>query len=51
MALTPCDGGDGLSPAEVGVNLLQGNITSLECYAVVNAVNSALPGCFLPFHN
>ena len=40
-----------LSPAEGGVYLWQGDITTLEVDAIVNAANSALLGCFQPLHN
>ncbi len=40
-----------LSPAEYGVYLWQGDITTLEVDAIVNAANSALLGCFQPLHN
>ena len=42
---------DGLSPAEDGIYLWQGDITTLECDAIVNAANSQLLGCFQPLHN
>ena len=40
-----------LMPVEDGVYLWQGDITTLECDAIVNAANSALLGCFQPLHN
>ena len=40
-----------LSPAEDGVYLWQGDITTLEVDAIVNAANSALLGCFQPLHH
>ena len=40
-----------LTPVEEGIYLWQGDITTLECDAIVNAANSALLGCFQPLHN
>ena len=40
-----------LTPAEDGVYLWQGDITTLACDAIVNAANSGLLGCFQPLHN
>ncbi|MBP5767225.1 MAG: protein-ADP-ribose hydrolase [Clostridia bacterium] len=40
-----------LVPASKGIYLWQGDITTLECDAIVNAANSALLGCFRPMHN
>ena len=40
-----------LTPVEDGVYLWQGDITTLECDAIVNAANSALLGCFQPLHD
>lgn len=39
-----------LSPVLPGIYLWQGDITTLECGAVVNAANSRLLGCFAPCH-
>ena len=40
-----------LKPVEDGVYLWQGDITTLECDAIVNAANSRFLGCFQPLHN
>ena len=40
-----------LTPAEDGVYLRQGDITTLECDAIVNAANSQMLGCFQPLHS
>lgn len=34
----------------VKVSLWQGDITTLEIDAIVNAANSQMLGCFIPFH-
>lgn len=39
-----------LTPVKPRVYLWQGDITALECGAVVDAANSALLGCFCPCH-
>jgi len=40
-----------LEPAEPGLYLWQGDITTLECDAIVNAANSGMTGCWQPCHN
>ena len=40
-----------LKPIEDGIYLWQGDITTLECDAIVNAANSQMLGCFQPLHN
>jgi len=40
-----------LTPVEVDLYLWQGDITTLECDAIVNAANSGMLGCFRPLHN
>ena len=40
-----------LTPVEKGIYLWQGDITTLECDAIVNAANSQMLGCFQPLHN
>ena len=40
-----------LTPVEDGIYLWQGDITTLECDAIVNAANSQMLGCFQPLHN
>ncbi len=40
----------GLTPAEPGIYLWQGDITTLKCGAVVNAANSGMTGCYAPCH-
>ena len=39
-----------LEPIQSGIYLWQGDITSLRCDAIVNAVNSRMLGCFRPGH-
>ncbi len=41
---------DSLQPAEPGIYLWQGDITTLRCDGIVNAANSQLLGCFVPNH-
>ena len=40
-----------LTPVEDGIYLWQGDITTLECDAIVNAANSGMTGCYVPCHN
>ncbi len=40
-----------LKQIEEGINLWQGDITTLKCDAIVNAANSGLTGCYIPCHN
>ena len=40
-----------LTPVEDVIYLWQGDITTLECDAIVNAANSQILGCFQPLHN
>ena len=40
-----------LTPIEEGIYLLQGDITTLRCDAIVNAANSGMTGCYQPCHN
>lgn len=40
-----------LSPIQEGISLWRGDITTLECGAIVNAANSGLTGCYQPCHN
>lgn len=39
-----------LSPAEDGLYLWQGDITTLRCGAIVNAANARMTGCYQPLH-
>ena len=39
-----------LSPVQEGIYLWRGDITTLECGAIVNAANSGMTGCYLPNH-
>lgn len=40
-----------LSPVQEGIYLWRGDITALECGAIVNAANSGMTGCYQPCHN
>lgn len=40
-----------LSPLQDGIYLWRGDITTLECGAIVNAANSGMTGCYQPCHN
>ena len=40
-----------LTPVEDDLYLWQGDITTIECAAIVNAANSQMLGCFRPLHN
>jgi UPF0189 protein in tap1-dppD intergenic region len=39
-----------LTPAEEGIYLWQGDITTLRCDAIVNAANAGMTGCYVPCH-
>lgn len=39
-----------LSPVQPGLYLWQGDITTLNCDAIVNAANSGMTGCYAPNH-
>ena len=39
-----------LTPIQLGLYLWQGDITTLKCDAIVNAVNSGMTGCYIPNH-
>ena len=40
-----------LHPIQEGIYLWRGDITPLECGAIVNAANSGMTGCYQPCHN
>lgn len=40
-----------LKPVQEGIYLWQGDITALECDAIVNAANSGMTGCYVPNHH
>ena len=39
-----------LTPMQPGLYLWQGDITTLQCDAIVNAANSGMTGCYVPNH-
>lgn len=39
-----------LQPVRDGIYLWQGDITTLQCDAIVNAANSQMTGCYVPCH-
>ena len=39
-----------LEPVQEGIYIWQGDITTLECDAIVNAANSGMTGCYVPNH-
>lgn len=39
-----------LAPVRPGLYLWQGDITTLQCDAIVNAANSGMTGCYVPNH-
>ena len=39
-----------LTPVQPGLHLWQGDITTLQCDAIVNAANSGMTGCYCPNH-
>ena len=41
---------DDLTPVKDGMYLWQGDITLLQCDAIVNAANSGMTGCYVPNH-
>lgn len=41
----------GLQPVEKNIYLWKGDITMLQCGAIVNAANSEMTGCYHPCHN
>lgn len=40
-----------LQPVEKNIYLWKGDITTLQCGAIVNAANSGMTGCYRPCHN
>lgn len=40
----------GLTPVLDGIYLWRGDITTLQCGAIVNAANRGMTGCYLPCH-
>lgn len=41
---------DSLSPIQPGIYVWRGDITTLQCDAIVNAANSGMTGCYVPNH-
>ena len=41
---------DELTPVSADLYLWQGDITRLQCGAIVNAANSGMTGCYIPCH-
>ena len=39
-----------LTPIQPGIYVWQGDITTLQCDAIVNAANSGMTGCYVPNH-
>lgn len=39
-----------LTPIQEGIYLWKGDITTLQCDAIVNAANSQMTGCYIPHH-
>lgn len=39
-----------LAPIQPGIYVWQGDITTLQCDAIVNAANSGMTGCYVPNH-
>lgn len=39
-----------LTPIQSGIYVWQGDITTLQCDAIVNAANSGMTGCYVPNH-
>lgn len=39
-----------LMPIQDGIYIWQGDITTLECDAIINAANSGMTGCYVPNH-
>ena len=39
-----------LTPVQKGLYLWQGDITTLQCDAIVNAANNGMTGCYIPNH-